>query len=191
MSDVNLNIKTYDDLVADTENPWELKENLEELLFDLDNMLEEAVNRSYLMPIKKGDIIMANNGVSQREQGMDITSPHRIFVVADAEGEPGNRIFKGYLLSSQVRKANYYDKRFPNNIYIDDYSTILARGPHRTDEVFVNLSDLYIIEESKMDREHSGLWKGHAKQEFIDFIDNAVSVLNSGKSISDIYWISK
>jgi hypothetical protein len=57
-----------------------------------------------------------------------------------------------------------------DNVYIKDYSTILARGPKRTDEAFINLSDRYTVEESKMNREDSGLWKGHATQEFIDFM---------------------
>lgn len=183
------NIKTYEDLIADTENTWEAEESLEELLFDCDNMLEETISKSFQQPIKKGDIIMANNGVSRRERGMPILSPHRIFVVEDATGDPGNRIFKGYLMSSQVRKANYYNKTFPNNIYIGDYATILSRGAPSHKEAFINLSDLYVIEESKMDRE-SSLWKGHAKQEFISFIDKAVTDIASGKSVKDTYWLA-
>lgn len=181
--------KNYHDLIADTENTWDLEENLEELLFDSEAMLAEAINKSYLQPIRKGDIIMANNGVSDRELGLPIQTPHRIFVVEDATGEIGSRIFRGYLISSQVRKANYYDKRFPNNIYIKDYSTILARGPQRNDEVFLNLADCYTIDEKLMDRESSGLWKGHATQEFIDFIDKVIRDISEGKSTHKTYWI--
>lgn len=182
------NIKTYADLIADTENTWEVEESLEELLFDCDSMLEEAVGKSYSMPIKKGDIIMANNGTSNRERGMPVLSPHRIFIIEDATGELGSRIFKGYLMSSQVRKANYYNKAFPNNVYIEDYASILARGPMNHKEAFINLSDLYVIEERLMDRE-GGLWKGHAKQEFIEFIDNAVAAISEGKPAGDSYWL--
>jgi hypothetical protein len=60
--------KTYDDLLADTENTWDYEESLEEALFECDNMLEEAVSRSHQLPVRKGDIIMANNGVSDRER---------------------------------------------------------------------------------------------------------------------------
>lgn len=184
------NMKTYEDLVADTENTWDLAENLEELLFDCDSMLEEAVGRSYEIPIRKGDIIMANSGVSDRERGMDILSPHRIFIIEDATGEIGNRIFRGYLMSSQVRKSNYYNKGFPRNIYIKDYSTILARGPGHEAEAFINLSDCYTIEEAKMDRESGGLWKGHAKPEFINFIDQTIADIANGKSVKDTYWLA-
>lgn len=183
------NLKTTDDLFADTENTWEFKENLEELLFDCDTMLEEALSQNRTLPIRKGDIIMANNGESKREGGMNIESPHRIFVIEDATGELGNRIFKGYLLSSQVRKANYYDRHFPNNLYINDYSTIIARGPRREGEAFINLSDLYTVYESRMDLEHTNLWKGHVKQEFIDFIEAAVNDIKAGKSVGNKYWI--
>ena len=165
-----------------------IPQNLEEFLFDSDAMLAEAISKSYMQPIKKGDIIMANNGVSERELGLPIQTPHRVFVIEDAVGQVGNRIFKGYLLSSQKGKANYYNKKFPNNIYIKDYSTILARGPHRETEAFINLSDLYTIEERLMDLEAS-VWKGHATQEFIDFVDKAVKDITEGKSTHETYWI--
>jgi hypothetical protein len=120
---------------------------------------------------------------------MPILSSHRIFVIEDADGEVGNRIFRGYLLSSQVHKANYYNDHFPRNIYIRDYSTILARGPGQEREAFINLSDCYTIEESRMNQEHGGLWKGHAKQEFIEFIDKIVSDISQGKSTQETYWL--
>lgn len=183
------NNKTAEDLFADTENTWEYEETLEELLFDCDCILEEAMTTSHALPVRKGDIIMANNGVSDREGGLKVETPHRIFIIEDAIGEPGNRIFRGYLMSSQVRKANYYNEHFPNNIYINDYSTILARGPQRDAEAFINLSDLYTIEEARMDTEHGGLWKGHATQEFIDFIEEAINDIREGKSVGQKHWI--
>jgi hypothetical protein len=185
------NIKTYADLLKDTENTWDLDESLEELLFDCDSLLEDTIRRSYQRPIVKGDIIMANNGKSQRERGMDITSPHRIFIIEDSEGDLGNRIFKGYLLSSQVRKANYYNSKYPNNIYIDNYGTIIERGPQTHCEAFINLSDLYVIQENQMDPEASSLWKGRVTPEFINFIDSAVESLNKGESIAHYHWMSE
>ena len=182
-------IKTYDDLLKDTENTWDFEESLEELLFEVDGMLEEAVNTDRRYEIVKGDIIMANNGVSQRELGMDIISPHRIFIIEDAVGKVGERVFKGYLLSSQVRKANKNNKNFPNNIYIENYSTILARGAANDREAFLNLSDLYVIEESRMDTSKGGFWKGHATQEFIHFIDTAIAAKNEGKSLTNYCWV--
>ena len=182
-------IKTYDDLLKDTENTWDFEESLEELLFEADGMLEEAISTDRRHEIVKGDIIMANNGVSQREFGMDIISHHRIFIIEDAVGEVGERVFKGYLLSSQVRKANKNNKNFPNNIYIENYSTILARGAANDREAFLNLSDLYVIEESKMDTSRGGFWKGHATQEFIHFIDTAIAAKNEGKSLTNYCWV--
>jgi hypothetical protein len=182
-------IKTYDDLLKDTENTWDFEESLEELLFEVDGILEEAISTDRRYEIVKGDIIMANNGVSQRELGMDVISPHRIFIIEDAVGDPGNRIFRGYLLSSKVWKANKNNENFPNNIYIEDYSTILARGPYKAGEVFLNLSDLYVIEESRMDISKGGFWKGHATQEFIHFIDTAIAAKNEGKPLTNYCWI--
>ena len=182
-------IKTYDDLLKDTENTWDFEESLEELLFEVDGMLEEAISTDRQHEIIKGDIIMANNGVSQRELGMDIMSLHRIFIIEDAVGEVGERVFKGYLLSSQVRKANKNNKNFPNNIYIENYSTILARGAANDKEAFLNLSDLYVIEESKMDTSRGGFWKGHATQEFINFIDAAIAAKNEGKPLTNYCWV--
>jgi hypothetical protein len=190
MNENKPNIKTYSDLLADTENTWEVEESLEELLFDCDDLLEETVGASPAKAIRKGDIIMANNGSSARERGMPIESPHRVFIIEDAEGPVGERIFKGYLLSSQIRKANYHNKEFPRNLYIQDYSTILARGPALHKEAFINLSDLYVIEESKMISDR-GMWKGHATQEFISFIDKAIADLQAGKSTEETYWLAE
>lgn len=182
------NIKTFDDLVRDTENTWECEDSLEELLFDSDELLAEAVGKP--VTLTKGDIIMADSGWSSREGGMRIQAPHRIYLIERAKGPIGNRTFKGYLLSSKVAKANYFNKRFPHNIYIEDYGTILAAGPVAHKQAFINLGDLYTIKESKLSQT-GGLWKGKASQEFIDFIDDAISKLEADEYIGDKYWLTQ
>jgi len=182
--------KTYKDLLKDHDYSWEIEPSLDELLLDYDGMLDEVYNYNRTGPIVKGDIIMANNGISNRANGMSIESPHRVFIIENATGAPGHRIFKGYLLSSRVEKANYNNKKFPNNLYIDNYASIISKGPTYEVASIINLSDLYTIKEEEID-ERSTLWKGHATQEFIDFIDNAISKLNSGQSIANMYWTDK
>lgn len=186
--DNTINKKTYADLIKDHDYGWEIEPNLDELLLDYDGMITEVYNYNRFGPIIKGDIIMANNGVSERATGMDILTPHRVFIIEDATGEPGHRIFKGYLLSSRIEKANYNNKKFPNNIYIDNYASILAKGPCYNTKSFINLSDLYTIKEEEID-EHSSLWKGHATQEFIEFIDDAVNKIKNGQNAANIYWL--
>ena len=186
--DSAMNNKTYADLIKDHDYGWEIEPNLDELLLDYDGMITEAYNYNRFGPIVKGDIIMANNGVSERAAGLDILTPHRVFIIEDVTGEPGHRIFKGYLISSRIEKANYNNKKFPNNIYIDNYASILAKGPRYNTKNLINLSDLYVIKEEEID-EHSSLWKGHATQEFIEFIDNTVNKIKNGQDTANIYWL--
>ncbi len=185
-----INNKTYADLIKDHDYGWEIEPNLDDLLLDYDGMLTEVYNYNRFGPIIKGDIIMANNGVSERAVGLDILTPHRVFIIENAIGEPGHRIFKGYLISSRIEKANYNNKKFPNNIYIDNYASIIAKGPCYNTKNLINLSDLYVIKEEEID-EHSSLWKGHATQEFIDFIDDTVNKIKNGQDTTNIYWLGK
>lgn len=183
-----MNNKTYADLIKDHDYGWEIEPNLDELLLDYDGMIAEAYNYNRFGPIVKGDIIMANNWVYECTTGIDILTPHRVFIIEDVTGEPGHRIFKSYLISSRVEKANYNNKKFPNNIYINNYASILAKGPRYDTKNLINLSDLYIIKEEEID-EHSFLWKGHATQEFIEFIDSTVNKIKNGQDTANIYWL--
>ena len=72
---------------------------------------------------------------------------------------------------------------------LKDTENTLARGVANDREAFLNLSDLYIIEESKMDTSRGGFWKGHATQEFIHFIDTAIAAKNEGKSLTSYCWV--
>ena len=54
--------KSYDELLADTENTWVLEKSLEELVFESTDIFDEAFNKHLIIP---GDIIMANNGVQK------------------------------------------------------------------------------------------------------------------------------
>ena len=188
--DSAMNNKTYADLIKDHDYGWEIEPNLDELLLDYDGMITEAYNYNRFGPIVKGDIIMANNGVSECAAGLEILTPHRVFIIEDATGEPGHRIFNGYLISSRIEKANYNNKKFPNNIYINNYASILAKGLRYNTKNLINLSDLYVIKEEEIDK-HSSLWKGHATQEFIEFIDNTVNKIKNGQDTSNIYWLQE
>jgi len=178
--------KTTEDLLNDVNYTWDYPDTLEDALFDSDTLLESTFNNRFGQ-IVKGDIIMANNGVSSRNSGIDILTPHRVYIIEDAVGKPGSRTFRGYLISSKVEKANYYNKKFPNNIYIQNYDTILEKGKRFFSENLINLADLYTIEESKISVD-STIWKGHAKDEFIDFIDEVALKIKNGEDTSNIYW---
>ena len=91
---------------------------------------------------------------------------------------------------TSIENANYNNKKFPNNIYINNYASILAKGPRYNTKNLINLSDLYVIKEEEID-EHSSLWKGHATQEFIEFIDSTVNKIKNGQDTSNIYWLQE
>ena len=79
-----------------------------------------------------GDLVMVND---------PIRGAHRILIISSFYNGDNNT-FKGYLLSSKVAKSNINNKKFPNNIYIKDYSTILERGPKYHKEAFIKVDDL-------------------------------------------------
>lgn len=177
--------KTFADLLQDTENTWEYETSLEEDIFETEQILESTFTSKH--NYMKGDIIMTSSGVSN-QANFPITSPHRIYVIEGMSGEPGNRQLRGYLLSSNVRKANYLNEYYPNNIYISDYATILAKGAGPNKDAFINLIDLYTINEADL-ASASGTWKGRANAEFIRFIDKAVQRIANGESNANTFWI--
>lgn len=177
--------RSYAELLADTENTWDLEESLEELVFESTDIFDEAFNKRLIIP---GDIIMANNGRSNRPNSIDILSPHRIFVVDTVEEDNGNHLYKGYLISSQQHKANYYNKNFPKNIYISNFGDALERGPKLDKPGFINLSDKYIVDESRLSTD-SSLWKGHVSSAFWQFIKRLEEKIKNNEDVSQEYWI--
>ena len=117
-------------------------------------------------------------------------SPHRIIVVTVAVDNSDSDVinYSGYLLSSQVNKANINNKRYPNNIYISNYDSILKEGRTYNDRpVILKIDELITF--TNQDLKDKGTWKGHISDEFSTFMDTCVRNYRLNRTMNRIvYW---
>lgn len=156
---------------------WE--ETLEEALYDYeeDERLYESNDQEKIF--NPGDIIMTRNYYSTSSHQKRRDDPHRILLITSKEEEGGKIKYSGFLLSSKVEKANKEGK-YPNNIYIRDYGTILSAGQKVSMEALIRVDD--IVEFTNKDLSNSGTKKGEASKEFIDFVNKCRNNYESGNS---------
>ena len=168
---------------------WEYEESIEEALgiispYDLDiNILCEDKDREkkYIA----GDILMVPQWNSSKNGRSDL--PHRI-VVIDSVEKKDKIYYAGRVLSSQIKNSNKYNDRYPNNIYIDNYDSILSLGRTVGEKsVYINISD--VITFTNEDLSDSGTWKGHISKEFELFMQDCISNYEKDKTMNkDIFW---
>lgn len=168
---------------------WEYEESLEEALsiispYDINiNILCEDHDRE--RQFVPGDILMVPQWHSQ-VSGVN-SSPHRIIVVTSVN--QGDIIaYTGYLLSSQINKANKNNERFPNNIFINNYDTILNTGRLSGNRPAILKVD-ELITFSNNDLQDMGTWKGHISDEFANFMETCINNFHRDRNLNrSIYW---
>ena len=118
-----------------------------------------------------------------------ISLPHRIVVVDSVINNNGVINCKGRVMSSNIALSNKYNERFPNNIYIDDYDSILSSGKTvGKKSAYINVKD--IITFTNNDLSDAGTWKGHISAEFEDFLNSCIQNYNQDQNKNkDVYWI--
>ena len=111
---------------------------------------------------------------------------HRIVIVTRViHGD--DVTYGGYLLSSKINKSNKYDKRKgSNNIYINDYSTILKNGTEHHKEAFIDVKNLHTFDKTIFSK--SGTYKGTVTDEFLNFIIKCANNCKNKISNKNIYW---
>lgn len=132
-------------------------------------------------PLKPGQIAMVKDYVSKN--GRQTDDPHRVLIVsASSPDRFGVAEYKGYLMSSNTDKANVKSK-YVNNIFIDDFSTICARGTQKSmndhKSAIIKVDEL--VEFTNEDMDDSGVWKATAKSEFIKLVAECRRNFASGK----------
>lgn len=182
-----MNIKTLKDICG--RHLWEYEESLEEALgiispYDIDiNILCEDKDREkhYI----HGDILMVPQWNSERNGKIEF--PHRV-VVIDSIIEKDRVYYTGRVLSSQIKSSNKYNKNFPNNIYINNYDTILSSGKTVGGKpVYIDVSD--VITFTCNDLSDSGTWKGHVSKEFDKFIEVCIDNYKINKTLNkNVFW---
>ena len=168
---------------------WEYEESLEEALgiispYDLGiNILCEDKDRE--KKYVTGDILMVPQWNSSENGRIEL--PHRI-VVIDSVEKKDKIYYTGRVLSSQIKNSNKYNDKYPNNIYIGNYDSILSIGRTVGEKpVYINISD--IITFTNEDLSDSGTWKGHISKEFERFMHDCISNYEKDKTINkDIFW---
>ena len=148
---------------------------------------DATVKQSREQKMSPGNIIMVTNFYSPSFGGMVKFSPHRVLVTAGEEiREDGIKQYYGFLLSSKYNKSNKFKPKYSDNIYINNYGTILEKGSKVDKEVFINVSDLVSFTDEDISK--SGYWKGKVSSEFAEFIETVVSNVGTGKN-KDLFWI--
>lgn len=150
-----------------SEYTWNVEETLEEQLYNV--TLEEAI-RDY----QPGEIIMAKQ--YKTESGKLLTGAHMIFIVsASSKNTDGSIDYSGYLLSSQIHKANI-NSRYVNTIYFDNFNSILdgnvinTRNSQTKNTPGIVKVDEIVSCNSNTDLDVSGVLKGIASRDFVNFI---------------------
>lgn len=179
--------KTLDEFFSENDREdytWRM--SLAESLYDSEDAKELVGNRT--VQYKVGDIILTNNYRSKSQGGGYVPdSQHKILVITSKQEDNGIINYSGFLLSSKYEKSNKYTDRYPNNIYINPYNSILYKGtPSRYNEVFIRVDDLVTF--TNMDLSTSGSWKGKASWDFLNFVQSCVDNYRTGKDNSKVYW---
>lgn len=176
--------KTLDEFFSDNDREdyiWE--ESLAESLYEDSDDSEVVGNRA--VEYKVGDIILTNR---YKSRGSYVeNSPHKILVITSRKKSDKEITYSGFLLSSKKEKSNKYTEKYPNNIYINPYNSILYKGARSDkDEVFIRVDDLVTF--TNMDLSTSGSWKGKASYDFLNFVQRCVNNYRRGVSNSYMRW---
>lgn len=106
---------------------------------------------------------------------------HRIVIT----NTNNNGRYEGYLLSSQIQKANINDPKYPNNIFIEHYNTILKIDNGIDKPAFIRVDDLVRFKQSQLS---SGCYKGTVKPEFLKFLNQCIDNYKNGIDNSKMIW---
>lgn len=91
---------------------------------------------------------------------------HRILVITKIN----NNEFEGCLLSSRIDKANINNKKYPHNIFIRNYNSILDGNENISNRSIIVKTDSLIRFNLDQIESNSGWFKGRVSKEFFDFI---------------------
>ena len=165
-------LEEYFDKYGDT-YCWE--SSLEEDLIEEDYFNEG--NNPQSREYEPKDIVMVND---------DVAGVHRILIITKKHSNNSNsHIYSGFLLSSKIQKANINSK-YPNNIYIKNYSTILDRGAKYDKEAIIRVDDLRTFNENNFSK--SGTYKGTVTDEFFNFILKCANNYQNHISNKNMVW---
>lgn len=168
-------------MIFTEEDAWDnSKESLEEKLYWDDELNSEV----YLFeswggfPFEQEDIVMTN----EKQGGI---STHRMYVVdsyIDTEEGPQ---YLCYGMSSKVNKANINNKKFPYNILIKNYGSIVNRGSKPEDDVIIKLDQPFTLDSDAFVEKPK---KAEVTNAFKQFIKIELNKIKRNISTAKDYW---
>lgn len=174
--------RTFEDFI-NSPDTFNIVEEFEDELFynsfDEYKSLEESWSGK---PFNVYDIIMVNSAIGSRS---NMRNPYRVYIISKVIDNNGEITYRGYMISSKINKSNKYSRN-KNNIFIDDYGTILSSGNPLSNPVFIDIGEPYEFTHSDLSK--NGVKKGVAKQDFIDFIDKCEQKKSNGESTLNCTW---
>ncbi len=141
--------------------------------------LDESLSGDQVREYEIGDIIFANQFYSPSSKRVVGAPGHRVLVITSKKDDNGTMNYRGFELSSKVNKSNLQGQ-YANNLYIKDYSTILAKGTGPSMEAIIRVDDL--VKLNSRDLSPTGTYKGQVSDEFLQFVQRAYSNYKSGRS---------
>ena len=183
----NIDFKVFNDIDdLQEEREWEqnrIKETpLEELLywdtysnFDENEYLPEGWGG---MPFEYGDIVLLND-----ENGG--ISGHKVYIITSLIDPENGPEFEGFVMSSQVQKANVNNPKYPANILIKNYGSILTKNSYNKD-IIIKIDQRFELDSSNFVA--YGALQGQCKEAFKKFLNAVVLKYENGKDTSNDYW---
>ena len=155
--------------------------SLEELLFWEDELNSEDILEEGWggMPFEFGDIVMTN----ENQGGI---STHRIYIVNSLIDPDNGPEFEGYELSSNISKANLNNPKYPYNILIKNYGSIIEQGSAPDKDVIIKIDQLHQLDSDSF--VESKPLKGRCKELFNKFINTERLKYENNINTSKDYW---
>lgn len=98
-----------------------------------------------------------------------VTNQHRLLIV-DKVGKTHQQ-YGGFIMSSNTSKSNKKDASYPDNIYVDNFNSIIEKA-NRIVEIpcMVEVHRKVWIDKAQLNIEEGGIWKGRVTEDFFNFI---------------------
>ena len=175
------NISEYFNTLNDITDEWDdSDESLEDILFWDDELNSDELFETWNgMPFEEGDIVMLDDGLG----GL---SKHRLYVITSLLDPNEGPEYEGFEMSSNLSKANLYNPKYPHNILIKNYGSILKKGNNPDKDVIIKIDQRFTFNSDAFVKYNAR--KGICTDMFNKFISAVVTKYENGIDTSKDYW---
>lgn len=132
---------------------------------------------------KVGDIVFVPNNF----KGASSSQGHKVLIVTSVVDNEDGFSYTGHPFLSDHpnnRKSNKHNPKYPNNLYIDNYSSVLKSRPYAVDyQAFIRVDELNEFTNADLSRKFNGKfrnYKGTVKPEFLRWVLDGARNYKSG-----------